>query len=112
MAPAATLPPAAPAARRMPVRTRTVSFEWEGVAWSAEMRTNAPSKVIDGLLERGDVEAFKASLSALVLAWDFVDEGGAPIPLPRDGGLAPCPYPLLNALVSAYLDALAVPKES
>lgn len=96
----------------MPVRTQAVTFEWEGVPWSAEMRTSAPSGVVDGLFSRGDIEAFKAALVGLVQAWDFVDENGEPIPLPKDGGLAQCPYPLLNALVSAYLDSLAVPKES
>lgn len=116
MARAATLAVADPAerqngtGRRMPVRTQEITFDWEGETWHATMRTNAPSGQVDALLGR-DPDAYRVALAAVVLEWDFVDDEGEPIPLPKDGGVGKVSYPQLRALVAAYLDALAAPKD-
>lgn len=110
-APAAAAPsPTDGAARRMPAEdTVDVAFEWKGVPWKATMLLDVTAGEIDALFEPS-VGPFKAALGALVTAWDFVDRAGEPIPLPRDGGVSACPYPLLRRLASAYIDALAAPK--
>lgn len=97
------------AGRRMPVRTADLTFSYGDVEWHATLRVDAPSGVVDDFFTE-DSAALKRALTALVLAWDAVDQDGAPVPLPKDGGLTLVPYPYINALVAAYLDALAPPK--
>jgi hypothetical protein len=95
--------------RRMPVRTLPVSFEWEGETWSADMWSMPPSGLIDELFNEADDaterrKRMEGALVRLVQKWDFVDETGTDIPLPRDGGLAQCPTPLKAALRDAYFE--------
>ena len=63
-------------ARKMPVVTRKIEIgEGPYAGWWAEMRTNPPMRVIDALVQSMDAVEF----SRLVVAWNFVDEEGAPL---------------------------------
>jgi len=63
-------------ARKMPVVTRKIEIsEGPYAGWWVEMRTNPPMRVIDDLVLSMDAAEF----AKLVVAWNFVDEDGAPL---------------------------------
>ena len=92
--------------RRMPVKTATLDVALEGYeGWSFTIRSNPKQKTIDALFSK-ETEQLRDALNTLVVAWNYVDEEGQPLPLPRDGGLAECTDELIDATWSALIDWL------
>lgn len=56
-------------------------------------------------------EAMTAWLAAMIVAWNFVDDQGAPLPQPRDGGVAKCKQELIQPISQAIAQAIS-PKKS
>jgi len=101
--------PRPPAVRRMPIKTATVDLGGEYAGWTATVRTNAPFSNFLALtrLNADDGQAALRALGeiydllpALVLAWNFVDEDGRPLPCDREG-FAHLPADLMVALIGA-----------
>jgi hypothetical protein len=92
----------------MPIKTAIVTFDDIGYAgWQAELRLNVRARTYDAFLSQ-DREEFWAALSAIVVDWNFHDEEGDPLPLPRDGlGPRDLPIDVLNTLVLRYVEAMA-----
>lgn len=66
------------------------------------MRLNPPLRVIEDL-RSGDMGRFRSALATVVLDWDFVDDDGAPLPLPRDGlNWEELPWDLEATLIRCY----------
>jgi hypothetical protein len=68
-------------------------------------------------LRSGDTDRYRAALAEVILGWNFVDDDGKPLPLPRDGlDWASLPYDLEPLLIQQYGTVLqartAVPKET
>jgi hypothetical protein len=71
------------AQRKMPVRTKEISLngEWEG--WSFTARTNPPMGIISDM-SSGEIDLITESIARVITDWNFVDEEGEPLPIPKD----------------------------
>jgi len=72
------------AAVRTAVRTVEIKLDDDYEGWSATMRVNPPMRVMDEL-RSGDIPRYRAALAEVIFAWNFVDDDGRPLPLPKDG---------------------------
>lgn len=92
----------------MPIKTAVIALDEIGYAgWQAELRLNVRAKTYDDFLSQ-DRETFWQAFSAIVVDWNFHDEDGDPLPLPRDGlGPRDLPIDILNTLVLRYVEAMA-----
>lgn len=92
----------------MPIRTAVITFDDIGYpGWQAELRLNVRARTYDDFLSQ-DREAFWTAFSSIVRDWNFHDEDGDPLPLPRDGlGPRDLPIDILNTLVLRYVEAMA-----
>jgi hypothetical protein len=92
----------------MPIKTTTISFEEIGYdGWSAEVRLNVRARTYDAFLSQ-ERDEFWAAFAEIVVSWNFLDEDGQPLPLPRDGlGPRDLPIDILNTLVLRYVEAMA-----
>jgi len=69
----------------LPINTVDISLDEIGYpGWVVTMRTNPRASVYDDLLAVDDMERWWRAFGQLVLEWNFADEDGEPIPLPRD----------------------------
>lgn len=70
-------------ARKMPVRTREIHLndEWEG--WSFTARVNPPMGIISDM-SSGEIDLITESIAKIIVDWNFVDEDGNPLPIPKD----------------------------
>jgi hypothetical protein len=99
----------------MPIHCTTVSLDEIGYdGWWVSMRLNIRARVYDDFLDQNR-EVFWAAFSQIVLEWNFTDEDGTPMPLPKDGlGPRDLPIDILNTLVLRYVEAMsdsaAIPK--
>lgn len=97
----------------MPVRTAVLALDGDYEGWSATVRTNPRSIVLDEFGSE-DFMRIRKALAQIVLTWNFVDEDGEPLPAPDAGGVDACPPDLIGVLIQAYtqhVQALAgVPK--
>jgi len=99
-----------PLPRKMPIKTATVDIGGEYAGWTATVRTNAPFSNFLALARLSDGTDGQAAMRALgqiydllpklILAWNFVDEAGAPLPCDREG-FAQLPADLMVALIGA-----------
>lgn len=68
----------------MTVRTAEIRFDAVGQpGWKAIVRINPRSSVFDALID-SEGETFWQALGQVVLSWNFADEDGQRIPLPRE----------------------------
>jgi hypothetical protein len=104
-----------PLPRRMPIKTKTVDVGGDYAGWTATIRTNAPFSTFISMarLADGDGQAPIRALAELydilprvVIAWNFVDEEGEPLPCDREG-FAHLPAELIMALVNAVNEPAA-----
>ncbi|HKD00637.1 MAG TPA: hypothetical protein VKG20_21525 [Methylomirabilota bacterium] len=101
----------------MPIKTVEVLCDDAGYpGWHASLRTNVRSSTWDDFIS-SDVEKFWRSLERIVVAWNFADEDGAPLPTPAEGlKWQEMPFDLAQFLVRRYIDEFnrltAVPKAS
>jgi hypothetical protein len=99
----------------MPIHFTQISLDEIGYeGWVANLRLNIRARVYDDFLSQ-DRDVFWAAFSAIVLDWNFTDEEGEPLPLPKDGlGSRDLPIDILNTLVLRYVEAMtdsaAIPK--
>jgi hypothetical protein len=99
----------------MPIKTAVITLDDIGYAgWQAELRLNVRARTYDDFLSQ-DRERFWAAFADIVRDWNFHDEDGDPLPLPRDGlGPRDLPIDVLNTLVLRYVEAMsdsaAIPK--
>jgi hypothetical protein len=97
-----------------PVRTAEIALDEIGyTGWSATVRLNPRSSVYDQLVlfEEG---AWWAAFGQIVLDWNFVDEQGEPLPLPRATGSEKeldLPVGVMTFLFTRYLEAVRVAAE-
>src|SRR5580765_8886550 len=104
---------------RMPVKTVTIKFDAIGYeGWWVKMRTNPKASVYDGFLANAQEETEKEwdAWKSIVMEWNFVDEEGKPLPLPKDGlEKNQLPYDIQAHMVREYVEAfnatLRLPKE-
>lgn len=92
----------------MPIRSATITFDEIGYpGWWAELRLNVRARTYDDFLSQ-DKDLFWQAFSSIVVAWNFLDEDGEPLPLPKDGlGPRDLPIDILNTLVLRYVEAMA-----
>jgi len=99
----------------MPIVTTRIDLGEIGYDdWFAVMRLNVRARTYDDFLSQ-DRDQFWRGFSEIVQGWNFTDEDGQPLPLPRDGlGPRDLPIDLLNTLVLRYVEAMnssaAIPK--
>jgi hypothetical protein len=90
------------AAVRTAVRTVEIALDGDYEGWSASMRINPPMRIMDEL-RSGDIPRYRAALAEVISAWNFVDDEGRPLPLPKDGiEWDALPFDLESRLVLAY----------
>jgi len=85
--------------RRMPVVTREVHVEYEGVPLAFTVRRNAKVRTLDALFKAGNVDACAQALDGFVLSWDFPDEEGEPMAPPSYETLREVPHDLLQLMI-------------
>lgn len=94
---------------RMHVKTIDISLDEIGYeGWSVTMRTNPRSSVYDGLIALDDQGGWWKSFGEVVLHWNFADEDGTELPLPKDVGSEhdlDLPYPVIGYVFKRYLEA-------
>lgn len=100
---------------RSAVRTVEIALDGDYEGWTATMRVNPPMRVMDEL-RSGDQDRFRVALAEVISAWNFVDDDGKALPLPREGlDWSILPFDLESKVVMAYSRAIearsAVPKE-
>lgn len=87
---------------RSAVRTAQLDLGGDYEGWLVTMRVN-PSLAVWEDFSSGDTERYDRALSVLVLDWNFVDDEGQPLPLPRDGlDWSKAPFDLKLAVTNAY----------
>lgn len=102
--------------RPMPIKTARLEFDEDGYPeWYAVTRTNVRGSVMDDY-RSGDQERWWNAISQIVQEWNFCDENGEPIPLPKNGTTSvELPEDLLGALLRRFREAFNVqaapPKE-
>jgi hypothetical protein len=75
--------------------------------WVAELRLNVRARVYDDFLT-ADPAQFWSAFAQIVVSWNFLDEDGNPLPLPKDGlGPRDLPIDILNTLALRYVEAMA-----
>lgn len=69
--------------RKMPVRTKEIHLngDWEG--WTFTARTNPPMGIISDM-SSGDIDLITGSIAKIIIDWNFVDEEGNALPVPKD----------------------------
>jgi hypothetical protein len=69
----------------MPINTVEIELEEIGYpGWVVTMRTNPRSSVYDDFIAVDEPERWWQAFGKLVLAWNFADEDGEALPLPKD----------------------------
>lgn len=106
-----------PAQRRMPVRTKRIDLDGDFDGWWFEVRTNVPAGTL--LKLQGMQEDESAALdnlahvldfiAGIVIAWNFVDEYGADIPVCR-AGCEQLPPELVQVCMGAFNESATLPK--
>lgn len=92
--------------RALPVKTKEVHLEYEGIPLSMTVRTNVKVRDIAALADAERILDTAVALRGVVLKWDFPDEEGNPLPQPADGGLEELPDDLLKMVIEATNTAL------
>lgn len=92
----------------MPIRSAIIALDDIGYpGWQAELRLNVRARTYDDFLSQ-DRDLFWKAFSQIVVDWNFHDEEGDPLPLPKDGlGPRDLPIDILNTLVLRYVEAMA-----
>jgi hypothetical protein len=92
----------------MPIKTVVITLdEIAYPGWQAEMRLNIRAHAYDEFLSQ-DPDKFWSAFTDIVIGWNFVNEDGTPMPLPKDGlGPRDLPIDVLNTLVLRYVEAMA-----
>jgi hypothetical protein len=92
--------------RPMPIKTTRLEFDEDGYPeWYAVVRTNLRGAVMDDY-RSGDNDRWWSSIGEIVREWNFCDEEGEPIRLPREGTTsADLPEDLLSALLRKFREA-------
>lgn len=92
---------------KMPIKSVRIEFDdigYEG--WYIVMRTNPKAYVYDDFLAVDDEDREWKALSQIIIDWNFVDEEGNPLALPKDGlNRNELPYDLKAAIIRRYIDA-------
>ena len=100
---------------RTAIRLATIELSGDYEGWHATMRVNPPVRVWEDFAS-GEDERFSNALMSLVSEWNFVDDEGQPLPLPKDGlDWNQAPFDLKLRLTNAYSAVvqarMSVPKE-
>jgi hypothetical protein len=92
----------------MPIKTVVIMLDEIGYAgWQAELRLNVRARTYDDFLSQ-DRDQFWAAFTEIVRDWNFLNEDGTRMLLPRDGlGPRDMPIDILNTLVLRYVEAMA-----
>jgi hypothetical protein len=92
----------------MPIKRVLIALDEIGYpGWQAELRLNVRARTYDEFLSQ-DRDQFWSAFSSIVLAWNFLNEHGSEMPLPKDGlGARDLPIDVLNTLVLRYVEAMA-----
>lgn len=104
----------------MPIKLVELTLDEIGYpGWSVSMRINPRSSVYDQLVQTDDLSGWWAAFGTVVIEWNFADEDGAAIPLPREVGAQKdldLPINLLGFVLTRYFEAVraagAFPKAS
>lgn len=93
--------------RKAPIRKTRVELTGEYAGWWFDARVN-PRMSTFSMVTSGDIDRLIEALSQLILAWNFVDEDGEPLPEPyKDtaaiGSLA---SDLFNLVADSYVKAV------
>ncbi len=92
--------------RRMPVKTADIAITLAGYeGWRFTVRSNPKQRTMDDLFSM-DTARMREALNTLIVDWNYVDEAGAPLPLPQADGLGECTDELIDATWSAFVDWL------
>jgi len=92
----------------MPIHAVDIALDEIGYdGWHVSMRLNVRARIYDDFLSQ-DREVFWTAFSSIVLDWNFLDEDGSNLPLPKDGlGPRELPIDILNTIVLRYVEAMA-----
>ena len=92
---------------RTAIRTVEIALDGDYDGWTATLRANPPMRILEEL-RSGETDRYRAGLAEVILEWNFVDDDGVPLPLPRDGlDWNALPYDLEPILVQRYGAVLA-----
>ena len=69
--------------RKMPVKTKPIQLDGEFEGWEFTARVNPPMSFV-AKLQSGDPMEVMRGVGMLIYSWNFVDEEGEPLPVPRD----------------------------
>ncbi len=87
--------------RKAVIKTRQVVLAgdwWDG--WAFTVKTNPNMEVVADLLS-GNLDRMMEAAGRVIVAWDFVDENGDPLPQPAEGGIKKLPTDLFQAIAAA-----------
>jgi len=92
----------------MPIKSVCLTLDEIGYdGWQVEMRLNVRARTYDHFLSQ-ERDEFWSAFSEIVQSWNFLNEDGDPLPLPKDGlGPRELPIDILNTLVLRYVEAMA-----
>ena len=95
--------------RKLPIRSKVLELdgEWEG--WQFTARLNTPLQAVADIAS-GDVDRMMKGLARIVLAWNFVDEEGEPMPPPDEHTIGLLPMDLVNVISARFSREMAPPK--
>jgi hypothetical protein len=97
--------------RKMPVKSKEITLKAEPfVDWHFTARMNPPLGVFFDIAS-ADLERIAKGIARILIAWDFPDEEGKPLPPPNAEVVNDnITSELMNAIASAWLDEMtAVP---
>jgi hypothetical protein len=89
----------------MPIKTAKATLDGIGYpGWEVTFRTNPPSWAYDKFLSSDTDEAWEG-FKAIIVEWNFGDEAGVALPLPKDGlKREQLPFDVIIFLVRQYLE--------
>jgi hypothetical protein len=92
--------------RPMPIKSTRLEFDDDGYpTWYAVVRTNVRGTVMDDY-RSGDEDRWWAAIGEIVLEWNFADEDGKDLPLPKTmTSSRDLPEDLLGALLRRFREA-------
>lgn len=118
--PSRTVTPSSNGVVAMPIKTITLTFDDIGYAgWWCKLRSNPRAEQWDKFLSDSNIENAWKNFSIFILDWNFGDEHGKLLPLPKEDGTGTklgdlpieIPISIINKYTASFNSATELPKE-